>query len=451
MAGRPLPGQGGQQVQCPGVALQQHFGNDRRGAESAVQLVGGAEKIGQKPVFQVVLVVFVGFLPFTEPKPHQADPYALPAAETLPVQITAVTLVAVLSLFDGGIRVARQAAFERFAGGGKQFGCVHGDLVGGKQAVQMRDVPVTDFGFRVILDPLLNATRRRADQHRGNPGHGRFQFGFEFRLEGFSRRIQIGNGAEAVGKQFAANLHIHRGSVRELVLRAIGFPEGVFRRVRRVSDQLSGHRQPRRNGLEEIQIKLGGSFHERKRLFPEKFPVARKLVMLIRMVRQPAAAHGPNAHHAIHGRSAPEHVGQVVHHPAPCPVHGAGGFLAVQRKRIHQGKQRLVAFGQVGGLGGHVIHLQVNVGVVVRTPRRPHSLVPDSLQVGGQISPARTGNQQIAAILEQQFRKVGILKLRGFYAVQPGILWQFQRVGLGVEIDFHPVIEQAVIGQVRLP
>src|SRR5262249_32124067 len=57
---------------------------------------------------------------------------------------------------------------------------------------------------------------------------------------------------------------------------------------------------------------------------------------------------------------------------------------------------------QVRDLGGPVVHLQVDVGVVVAVPRRGQGVVPQSLQVRRKISGARAADQQVSAHLEVQ-------------------------------------------------
>ena len=80
---------------------------------------------------------------------------------------------------------------------------------------------------------------------------------------------------------------------------------------------------------------------------------------------------------------------------------------------VHQIKKRLGALGQIGRLGEPVIHLDVDVRVIIGMPRRLVVVVPKPLQIRGQTAGARTGNQQVAAILEQQFLKLRVNRLGG--------------------------------------
>jgi len=81
---------------------------------------------------------------------------------------------------------------------------------------------------------------------------------------------------------------------------------------------------------------------------------------------------------------------------------GLGCFppgLKLTGDEIDQGQ---MALGQVRRLRGPVVHLNVDVHVVVAVPGWRIAVVPQSLQIGGQSGPSRRGDQQVAAVVEQQ-------------------------------------------------
>ena len=60
-----------------------------------------------------------------------------------------------------------------------------------------------------------------------------------------------------------------------------------------------------------------------------------------------------------------------------------------------------VAIGEVGGFCGPVVHLHVDVRVDVRVPRCIGLIVPDTLQIGGNIDRTTAGrNHEVATIVE---------------------------------------------------
>ena len=82
----------------------------------------------------------------------------------------------------------------------------------------------------------------------------------------------------------------------------------------------------------------------------------------------------------------------------------SGGRLAPRPEAgCRPDRKAACALGQVGRLGGPVVHLDVDVRVVIGMPRRIVAVVPQPLQIGRQAAGARAGNQQVAAILEKQF------------------------------------------------
>ena len=82
-------------------------------------------------------------------------------------------------------------------------------------------------------------------------------------------------------------------------------------------------------------------------------------------------------------------------------LRGGGGLAPRRKLAADQIEKRRGALGEIGRFGGPVIHLDVDVGVVIRMPRRLVVVVPKPLQVRGQPAGARTRNQKVAAILEK--------------------------------------------------
>ena len=63
-------------------------------------------------------------------------------------------------------------------------------------------------------------------------------------------------------------------------------------------------------------------------------------------------------------------------------------------------EERHVHFAQVGGFGGPVVHLHVDVRVDIGVPCGFAAVVPDTLQVGGEVHAARAGDFEVAAVGE---------------------------------------------------
>ena len=70
--------------------------------------------------------------------------------------------------------------------------------------------------------------------------------------------------------------------------------------------------------------------------------------------------------------------------------------------------QRVITFRQVGGEHSPVAHLDVDIIVVVGIPRRNQAVIPQALEVGGQIPRLGGGKDDVAAEVEHQFLQIGI-------------------------------------------
>ena len=176
---------------------------------------------------------------------------------------------------------------------------------------------------------------------------------------------------------------VHGGAVGELGALALLGDEGVLRRVRGV-----GHQPPAPVGHQEVEQEERRLLHDRVGPPGQELPVAAEGVVLPQVLGQPGRPHGPDALHAVgRGGPAPD-VRQVVGHPAPGAVVDPGRLLPRGDQLGDVVEQGPVQLGQVGHLGRPVVHLHVDVEVVVRAPGRRQLLVPQPLQVGGQLARA---------------------------------------------------------------
>ena len=119
---------------------------------------------------------------------------------------------------------------------------------------------------------------------------------------------------------------------------------------------------------------------------------------------------------------------------------------AVHGQCLHEGEQRFCHLAKVGHLGQPVVLLEVDVHRVVRPPRCPQIVRPQSLQVGWDAFGARTGYQQVASILHVQCFQIGVV------SALVGIVFQLL-LGCPVAIghrsaqkQFHPVVEVGIVG-----
>ena len=88
---------------------------------------------------------------------------------------------------------------------------------------------------------------------------------------------------------------------------------------------------------------------------------------------------------------------------------GLGHRLAGNGQLVDGVVQRLLALGQIGGQGGPIVHLRVDVAGVLAVPGRSERLVPDALQIGGLPALAAGCDEQVAAVLEDERGQVRIV------------------------------------------
>ena len=170
------------------------------------------------------------------------------------------------------------------------------------------------------------------------------------------------------------------------------------------------------------------------------------------MLREPRGAGRPESRaRQIARRGEAPDVGDVVRHESARAVVHARRLAAGLAQRIEKVEQRLVQLGEVGHLRRPVVHLQVDVEVIVRVPRRAHAVVPHALQVGRQIARTAAGDQQVAAELKIQRVecRIGRAALHRF---EPFVGRQRSRAQSppGAEAQRHASIQPLMIGAVRL-
>ncbi len=201
-----------------------------------------------------------------------------------------------------------------------------------------------------------------------------------------------------------------------------------------------------------IQAELGRAPHDRPGEVAQPRHIAAERVVLPQVVAEPRARQrevGPlrlSAAVVAHRRRLAPEVGVVVRAPAAAAVVDAGRFRAVHAQILDEVEERGVALGQVGDLGRPVVHLRVDVDRVVRAPRRPDHVVPDALEIGRDGVRPRAGDEQIAAILEEQAHQRGIL----IGGVVPNTLVGGQILAAPrTQVERDAAEKRLVLGQVR--
>ena len=167
------------------------------------------------------------------------------------------------------------------------------------------------------------------------------------------------------------DLVIHRRPHRQDADLAVGQSIAILGRHRRAA-----HEAAARILDEIVEKELRRLLHHRIRARQER-AIGREQIVFPQVLREPRRAGGPQsrARQITRRREAPD-VGDVMRHePARAVVH-ARGLAPGLAQRFEEIEQRLVQLGEVGHLGRPVVHLQVDVEVIVRIPRRAHAVVP---------------------------------------------------------------------------
>ncbi len=348
--------------------------------------------------------MIVGFVAFVQAGHEIDDPGPAPAG------MTATVTQATLQRGAHRLRQLRRGT--------------NGNLPAGMQGKQVRHVAMSGLGFLVIDHPLLQLAVL-ADLQRRQFLHSGFESGAKFFV-----CVQNTCGFNTVAEQVVNDFKIHGGADAEHGLFAICGQKRILRRVRRIGDQVAVGRL-----YQKVEDKFRRAFHDRIRSGLQKSLIAGERVMLPDMLTQPGRTHGPDAPDAVSGCGESPDIAQMMHHPT------AGAVMALRRQMagFHQGldviHQRQSAVGQITHLGRPIVHLQIDVGVIIRIPRRRHRIVPFALQIGRQRSGPRTGHEQVTAVLKierHERRIVGSL----FHFLQP-LVRRHVRLRRRAQIEGH--------------
>ena len=180
----------------------------------------------------------------------------------------------------------------------------------------------------------------------------------------------------------------------------------------------------------------------------EELLVARELVVLPQVRRQPVCRHGvvvPRHVLAHKGRGEAEGIAADAGHPS------AGVEILARRHRAgfaHRENELRERFGTLGQARREcrpVVHLQVDVVVIVHAPRAVDVVVPHPLEIRGEVAGSRGGDEQIAAELEIERLEI-VIRCAVAVGRQSAIRRQVaQRVGRVAELQTHAVVERGVV------
>ena len=361
------------------VALEEHLGDAGRGAEVAVDLERrmGVEEVGVGAALELLAEHLVGVVAVEESRPEVDLPRLAPA------------------------RAAVAAARQRHFGARRQLRVRRRrDLAPGVQGEQVRDVAVPVLGVVAVGHPLLELSPF-ADLRPYQLAAQRRQT-VAIRLV-FAQRI---GRVDGVGEEVPHDLLVIRHAV--LGGAVLGRPA-------------HGHHQTAvGQGLQLVFPELADLLEHGVGHVPQVFLVAAEGVVLPQVLAVPGAAGlVPLPAHAAH-----DVVGGA-DRPAADLAAGRAELLG-RGRRLHprfplahdQPEERRVALGEVGRLRGPVVHLDVDVGVVVAVPRRLVAVVPQPLEIGRQPTGPRAGDEQVAAVLEEEVLEARVVAL-GLVGVEP--------------------------------
>ena len=103
-----------------------------------------------------------------------------------------------------------------------------------------------------------------------------------------------------------------------------------------------------------------------------------------------------------------------------------------------------MTFEQPAYLRRPVIHLSINVGRIIRSPRRLNVPVPDALQIGRHITRSGTGYQQIASELVIELFQV-VVRLSVPIVFQSLSSGQIGCFHCRIQFQFHSVEQRSVV------
>ena len=311
----------------------------------------------------------------------------------------------------------------------KSFSIVPRDIGPRKDAPEVRDVAVLVVRIVLVFQPLLQLPVA-ADVVRGDLLAGLVELGGEVGVP-----AQRAGGRGRVGEQAADDLVVHRRAHHQPAL---------LRRVRRPADQVAGERV----FDEIIEEELRRPFHGRIGFFGQELLIAREQVLFPKMLAEPGPAGDPDAvvGGVDGGRARQRSKLWCVTQPR-APYCSLATDRAGMRQVGNRVVQRRLAFGQVRRQRGPVVHLRIDVAGVLAVPGRVERIVPDALQIGRLPALAAGGNQQIAAVLEEQRGQVGVVAVAEVAEADVG---GFVGGGRVAEVERDAVEEALVVVQKRM-
>src|ERR1041385_5784132 len=87
---------------------------------------------------------------------------------------------------------------------------------------------------------------------------------------------------------------------------------------------------------------------------------------------------------------------------------GGGRFAPGRKLAFDEVEERKLTLGEICYFRRPIIHLDVDVGVVIRMPRWIVAVIPQPLEIGGQPSGTGAGNEQVTTILKEKLLELGI-------------------------------------------
>ena len=246
-----------------------------------------------------------------------------------------------------------------------------GDRISRVEPVEVGDVAVVDVHLAVVLEPL-HEVALLADLHRREERQGIRHPG----QVGIVGAEDLG-GAQRVAVELTDQLCVHRRSHADVgdLGRVAREVKAILRRGGGCSDEpplprLADHRGEEEAGrIEECRVdrsEVGG--------------VTGKVVVVPEVATEPCPArHRRSPGGILTGSGVVEGVGHHMRHPSLGTVEVLGGPLPALPEGGGEVDQRAMKLGEIGHLGGPVIHLDVDIEVIVCIPRQLDPFAPDPL------------------------------------------------------------------------
>ena len=320
-------------------------------------------------------------------------------------------------------------------GGGEVRRAAHVDVVPGKEAEQVRHVPVVRSPAPACPSPRAIPAAGRRCRSAAAPAARASRVHFACRSAIDAERARR---LDRVAEQVAQDLLVHRRAHRQRRAERVR----VLGRERRRGDEPVVRRLLDQRVEEELrralQQRVDALADRRDRRCTRSDPRARSVS------QAPPVGHMPHCGPSIGAGRAPQ-IGVVVRHPAAGAVHLARRARAGHRQVRHHGRQRVHRLGQVRRQRRPVVHLGVDVDGVLAAPRRRHALVPEALQVRRLRTGPRAGDEQVAAVLEVERGETGIVAVARTPRTRSSVGTRFD----GAEIERDAVEQLLVVADVR--